>query len=378
MANFAVNKVNQFYVVKSLSEGTDGHLASTDAVGSILPRFNEKYNELQFEYKSPGGVIVSDRIGIDTVTHKHAKKAEKDRRPLITKVIKLADLNGTAANNATTPDGTVDVIPGEDYIMGLEFSHYIGISDQDLYYVNAAVHGTDGMKAAEFYVRLAFSIARNLSREPAPLVDVYLLTGASFDPAKDVKVEILTSEVTEAKLAAAIKANTAVKGVVVKERILDTYEQGIGEKMPIDFTISFDLISYNSVDVQWGTCEDVTLGSTAAASATVFDGTNADKAVVLGNGRKTADMEYFFMGERGDQERHAGWPNNVPTKYLVDPDKEYDYLTMNFYWSPGDNDGGVRSTKVITLVAEKGTVISSIVTKLGALGIEFNSKESDF
>lgn len=378
MANFSVSKVNHLYVVKSLSEGTGGHLSPTDGVGSILPRLNEKYGELSFEYKSPGGVITSDRIQLGRITHKHAKKAENDRRPLTTKVVRLADLNGATAGNATTPDGTVDIIPGESYVLGLDFIHYIGMSDQDTYYVTAAVQGTDGMTASEFYVRMAYSIARNLSREPAPLIDVYLLKGAKFDPATDVKVEILTSEVTEAKLAAAIKANAAVKGIVIKERILDTYEQGIGEKKPIDFEISFDEVNYNSVDIKWGVCENVTLDSKAAAKAVVYDGTNADKALVIGNGRVTCDMEYFYMGERGDQERHAGWPNNVRTKYLADPDKEYDFLTMNFYWSPGDNDAGVRSTKVITLVAEKGAVISSIVTKLGELGVEFNSKESEF
>lgn len=96
----------------------------------------------------------------------------------------------------------------------------------------------------------------------------------------------------------------------------------------------------------------------------------------MGNGRTTADMEYFYMGERGDQERHLGWPNNVRTKYLVDDTKEYDYLTMNFYFSPGDNDAGVRSTKVITIVAVKGDIISSIVTKLADYGITFKANDS--
>ena len=57
------------------------------------------------------------------------------------------------------------------------------------------------------------------------------------------------------------------------------------------------------------------------------------------------------MGERGDQERHAGWPNNVRTKYLVNPDAEYDHLVINFYWAPNDNDSGVRSTKACNIVS---------------------------
>ena len=139
--------------------------------------------------------------------------------------------------------------------------------------------------------------------------------------------------------------------IVLKERMLDNYEQGIGEKMPVDFVLSFDEITYNSVDVKWGFSEDITPTADDVTYATVFDGTNFDKAVGIGNGRKTADMEYFYMGERGDQERHAGWPNNVRTKYLVNPDAEYDHLVINFYWAPNDNDSGVRSTKVCNIVS---------------------------
>lgn len=376
MANFSVSKVNQFYVASKLAEGTDGHLSTSDGVGAIMPRYDAKNNELTFEYVSPGGVIRTDRINLGRITHKKARKAEKCRRPLLAKRISLSDLNGSTSGNATVSAENVDIIPGENYILGLEFIHYIGMSDQDKYFVTAAVHGTAGMTSAEFYTRMAYSIARNLSREPAALVDIYLVTSATFDPSTDTKVEIKPSELTDIKLAAAIAANTKATGIVVKERILDNYEQGVGEHKPIDFVFSFDDICYNSVDMKWGYDTDITLTSAESTTAKVYDGTNAETALVMGNGRTTADMEYFYMGERGDQERHLGWPNNIRTKYLVDDTKEYDYLTMNFYFSPGDNDAGTRSTKVITIVAVKGDVISSIVTKLAEYGITFKANDS--
>lgn len=377
MANFSVSKVNQFYVASKLVEGTDGHLSTSDGVGAIMPRYDSKNNELTFEYVSPGGVIRTDRINLAHITHKKARKAEKCRRPLLAKRITLSDLNGSTSGNATVSGSNVDIIPGENYVLGLEFIHYIGMSDQDKYFVTAAVHGTSTMTSAEFYTRMAYSIARNLSREPAALVDIYLVTSDTFDPSTATKVEIKPSELTDTKLAAAITANTTATGIVVKERILDNYEQGIGDKKPIDFVFSFDEICYNSVDMKWGYETDITMTSAESQAATaVYDGTNAETALVLGNGRTTADQEYFYMGERGDQERHLGWPNNVRTKYLVDDTKEYDYLTMNFYFSPGDNDAGVRSTKVIIIVAEKGSVISSIVTKLAEYGITFKSNDT--
>ena len=371
MANFSVSYVNQFYVAKKLAAGTNGHLTEADSVGSILPIYNAKYNELRFEYRSPGGVISSDRICLDNVTGKSARKAEKNRRPLTAKVIQMADLNGAAAGLVTTPDGSAEVIPGENYILGLELIHYIGASDLDKYYINGAVRGMAGMTSSELYVRMAFSLARNMSREPAPLVDIYLMKGTTFDPSNDTQVKVSAGDLSDKRLVDAIKANTAVKGVVIKERILNNYEQGVGEKSPVGFEISFDEVCYNSVDVKWGVATDITAADTS--EAVVFNGSNGDKATALGNGRKIADMEYFYMGERGDQERHAGWPNNTPTKYLTDPTKEYDSLVINFYFTPGDQDAGCRSKKVIAIVAEKGNVISSIVAKLKELGMDFKA-----
>ena len=349
MANFSVSKVNQFYVANKLVQfngDSKPHLDLSDGVGAIMLIPNEKYNDLVFEYVSPGGIIRSDRIAWDKITNISATSACKCRRGLITRTIELKDLNGSATGNVTINGSSAYIVPGEAYILGLEFVRYIGISDQDKYYVNAAVQGTEGMTASEFYVRMAFSIARNLSREPAALIDIFVENNSKLE-----KIEVSSAKLTEKALYDAISAYTKVTRIVLKERILDNYEQGIGEKMPVDFVLSFDEITYNSVDVKWGFSNDITPAADDVTYETMFDGTNFDKAVGIGNGRKTADMEYFYMGERGDQERHAGWPNNVRTKYLVNPDAEYDHLVINFYWAPNDNDSGVRSTKVCNIVS---------------------------
>lgn len=348
MANFSVSKVNQFYVANKYVKfdgNSKPHLDLSDGVGAIMLIPNVKYNDFVFEYVSPGGIIRSDRIAMDKITHISATPAYVCRRGLITRTIELKDLNGSSTGNVTIDGSGAYIVPGEAYILGLEFVRYIGISDQDKYYVNAAVQGTEGMSASEFYVRMAFSIARNLSREPAALIDIFLENNGKIE-----KIEVASAKLTEKALYDAIAAYTKVTRIVLKERILDNYEQGIGEKMPVDFVLSFDEITYNSIDVKWGFSEDVTPSASVVTYGTVYNGSNPDEAIGMGNGRKTADMEYFYMGERGDQERHAGWPNNVRTKYLVDPDREYDHLVINFYWAPNDNDSGVRSTKVCNIV----------------------------
>ena len=49
-----------------------------------------------------------------------------------------------------------------------------------------------------------------------------------------------------------------------------------------------------------------------------------------------------------------GWPNYLPTKYLVDPSKEYDYLDVHYYFQ-GEGVRSDKSEKQITLVCETGS-----------------------
>lgn len=66
------------------------------------------------------------------------------------------------------------------------------------------------------------------------------------------------------------------------------------------------------------------------------------------SGIKLADLEYFCMGERGDQYRMMGYPNHIPTEYKIDPMMSYNVIDIMYYHS--DNKEGVqRSEKVITL-----------------------------
>ena len=70
------------------------------------------------------------------------------------------------------------------------------------------------------------------------------------------------------------------------------------------------------------------------------------------NGKTVADLEYFCMGERGDQYRMMGWPNVVYTKYLVDPSKEYNVVDIQYAYQ-GDAEDIQKSPKYITLLIPK-------------------------
>ena len=86
---------------------------------------------------------------------------------------------------------------------------------------------------------------------------------------------------------------------------------------------------------------------------------------VLPEGQKIADLEYFCMGERGDQYRNAGWPNVIPTKYLVDPTAEYDLYTIHYAYV-GEGTHQEKSEKDIQFAVLK-SASSAFKTKLNAV-----------
>lgn len=86
-------------------------------------------------------------------------------------------------------------------------------------------------------------------------------------------------------------------------------------------------------------------------------------AGTIKNGKKIADMEYFCLGERGDIYRNMGWPNTIPTTYMVDPTKEYNTLEIHYTFTDAGTSS-YDSDKDITIVAESAAVINGIITAL--------------
>ena len=79
------------------------------------------------------------------------------------------------------------------------------------------------------------------------------------------------------------------------------------------------------------------------------------------NGKMIADLEYFLMGERGDQYRNINWPNSIPTTYLADPNSEYHIFDVHYAYV-GSNEGVQKSEKTISIVCADKTAMNSIIT----------------
>lgn len=321
MANFSVNQVRHLYVANAVGtvDTETGRMKET-AVGSILPAADTAKKHLYFEYQGAGGRMRSDLIDISTAKYVRRTPAAK----LATKLKRA-----TVTLNADVNNG--NLIPGQDYLLRIVFHQFAGMSDEDTYIKYGVVHATANMSDSDFYKKMAISLAKNFSRELTPLL----------------RFKIGDTEVTPLMKVSDIPGTA--NGLIIEELEQD-WIRGVKAQVPVYFDVIPTTVTYDGDEVIWGTTNENTGMVDTEDYATV------------GNGRKIADLEYFCMGERGDIYRNVGWPNVIPTKYLVDENKTYDVLDIHYYYE-GAGENPQKSEKDLTIVAE-AAVMNALVTKL--------------
>lgn len=320
MATFSVNQVRQLYVATAFKTP---HVLASDAAGSIAVKNDTAKSHLYFEYKGADNLMRSDLIDTKNILYAKATDATAMAHDLKSVTIALdSNVNGGAP------------VAGQDYILRIAFKQYVGMSDEDQYFKYGMVHAYAGMDASEFYKVLAVSLAKNFSREVVPLIKIEIKTAsATTEVTPTTKVADLTGTYTE---------------VVITE-VEQPWRLGVMAQTPVYFTVQSVPVTVNGDERYWATLTESTSGS-------------------ISNGKTIADLEYFCMGERGDMYRQVGWPNNIPTTYLVDPAKAY-YVFDIHYAYVGSNESVQKSEKTITIVcadkAELNKVIAAFNTATG-------------
>lgn len=266
--------------------------------------------EVFFKYKGADTTMRSALIPVKNISYIKAVSAEDLQDKLKKVTITLDDeVNGG------------ELVSGQDYIVRIVLRQFYGMSDEDQYFKFGCVHATSSMTKAQFFEKMADSLTKNFSRE----IGTYL----KFDGSSGTSLVI-----TEVEQPWSL-------GTFAQERV--------------NFEVIPTTIWLDGDEVTWGTAEA------------------SDSEEVIKDGKKIADLEYFCMGERGDQYRNVGWPHVVPTKYLVDPSKEYNALEIHFAFTDSGAES-YRSEKDITIVAEDAATINSIVTALNtATGLSVES-----
>lgn len=324
MAAFSVHQVRQLYVANAYKT----NLAALNNAGDITVAKTNEGDAMYFQYM---GALLdkmrSDLIKVDNITNLTATKAED-----IATKLKGYTLTLDPNVNGGQP------VAGQDYILRLAFREFIGMSEADQYFKYGMVHVFSGLSASDFYKEMALSLAKNISKDITALVDIYL-----YDGSTSTKVEAST------KKSSLTGTYTAIRFVeAVQPWHLGTMPQAVipFEVQPVNVTVDGD-------QRIWGKVESY------------------DPQVSLPEGQLIADLEYFCMGERGDQYRNMGWPNVIPTKYLVDPSKKYDVLNIHYFYK-GDGISVQKSEKDIQIVVPRPgesdyTNINALITAIKAI-----------
>ena len=133
------------------------------------------------------------------------------------------------------------------------------------------------------------------------------------------------------------------------DAFVKAYKRGLRPVKVVDFTVTAATVIVEGEEVTWA---DIAYGASS---------------VVVPGGYKVADMEYFAMGERGDQYRYVDFANAIDTEYKVDPKAEYDVLTVHFAYK-GANQNSHKSEKDLIVVAPaaKAANLKTLATEIEA------------
>ena len=349
MAVFSTNQNRHFYVGKLGS--TSSHVTTLANPGDIKVAHVGEGNakQIYFEYvNKKGEVIKSDYITVKNLDYVKAFKASDMATPLTKKKVTLAsDVN---SGNPVT---------GQDYVLRIVFRQWLGAGEEHTYIKDASVHATAAMTSdkKEFYKEMVKQLNLAFSRE------------------------IGATKTSNPYLEFSAGTATQEDGIYITEKPQE-YEIGREAQERVIFDVQPTTIFVGGDDVIWGTVTDTTPAkyvedSTSQATPkplipnpAVVVGTNA-----IGNGPKIAEMEWFYLGERGDQYRYVGWPNVVITEGLADASKQYNVLEFHHAFT----DTGVnsyRSEKDITIAVPLGAaghLYDDINALIGEINYQYDS-----
>lgn len=330
MAVFSTNQNRQLYVINKLVDSQD---ALTDVGDAMITYLDDSdVADIQLSVKGYGGIVSSDLL-----------KNYLDVRGCAPADTNIKGKQTVVALSSACNEGKL--VLGEDYILRINFRQLYGMSDQDIYQKYGAVHVTSEMVATpgKFWVAMAYSLFKNFHRTYTPLLDVALVKDSVITTITSIKYVNGNYYINGSNTAESTFDYNGL-AILEKEQTAD-WHLGTAQYTSVYFEVIPTTVYVDGEDTTWGVTQD-----------SVIDN-------LVPNGYKYADLEYFCMGERGDQYRGLYWPNNIKTRYMVDPDKEYYSLDIHYY-DCNPNEGVQKSEKDITIISADVETMKSLLNKL--------------
>lgn len=302
------NQFRNLYVMKTYKDSE----SPLTAVGDLTLKVDTAKSNVYLVYKDTEDTITSDLISIKNLLYAKATKA--------------ADMARTLNSQSVTLNA--DPISGQDYVLNVEVRNFVALGDDSTHIKFGAVHAVKGMTKSDFYKAMAVNLAKNLSREPSPILNVLLTKNDSIASGeKDSKVAVLLNG--KMQNLATLKSTETYTNIIIDE-VEQPWRRGVAQVEPVNFNTTCGTILMDGDDVIWGTVEKETGNE-------------------IQNGKQIADMEWFYHGTRGDIYREATYPDNFDFKPLVDETEAYSTLDIHFaYVGPGVE--AAKSERTITVV----------------------------
>lgn len=318
------NQFRNLYVMNAYKTSE----SALTAVGDLTLKVDTAKSNVYLVYKDTEDTITSDLISIKNLLYAKSTKATDMARTLNSQSVIL----------------NADPVSGQDYVLNVEVRNFVALGDDSTHIKFGAVHAVKGMTKSDFYKAMAVNLAKNLSREPSPILNVSLTkhnTAGNSGSGSDTEVEVLING--KMQNLAALTATETYTDIIIDE-VEQPWRRGVAQVEPVNFNTTCGTILMDGDDVIWGTVEKET----------------GDK---IQNGKQIADMEWFYHGTRGDIYREATYPDNFDFKPLVDETKAYSTLDIHFaYVGPGVEVA--KSERTITVVCATAAELTKLITAL--------------
>lgn len=316
------NQFRNLYVMKAYKD-SESALA---AVGDATLKVDTAKNAMYLIYKDTEDNLTSDIIDLKNLLYVKSTKAADMARKLNSQSVTLNE----------------DPISGQDYVLNVEVRNFVALGDDSTHIKFGAVHAVKGMTKSDFYKAMAVNLAKNLSREVSPILNVLLTKNDSAASSeKDSEVAVLLNG--KMQNLAALKSTETYTDIIIDE-VEQPWRRGVAQVEPVNFNTTCGTVLVDGDDVIWGTVEK-------------------EEGDPVNNGKQIADMEWFYHGTRGDIYREATYPDNFEFKPLVDETKAYSTLDIHFaYVGPGVEVA--KSERTITVVCADAAELNKLITAI--------------
>lgn len=313
------NQFRNLYVMKSYKASE----SALEAVGDATLKVDTAKNAMYLVYKDTEDNLTSDIIDLKNLLYVKSTKAADMARKLNSQSVTLNE----------------DPISGQDYVLNVEVRNFVALGDDSTHIKFGAVHAVKGMTKSNFYKAMALNLAKNLSREVSPILNVLLTKNDTTDGESEVPVLVNG----KMQVLAELKATESYTDIIIDE-VEQPWRRGVAQVEPVNFNTTCGTVLVDGDDVIWGTVEK-------------------EEGDPVNNGKQIADMEWFYHGTRGDIYREATYPDNFDFKPLVDETKAYSTLDIHFaYVGPGVEVA--KSERTITVVCADAAELDKLITAI--------------